>query len=77
MHRATLLGPIVQSLRRRGAMALLRVSRRLLASAFALHERGMISRAGLHVTIATLEALQACAAFLLFGPKRSAAKCNE
>ena len=70
MRRATLCSAIVELVRRRGALALLRLSRGLLAGALALHERRMISRAGLRVIIATLEALQGCALLLLLWPKR-------
>ena len=77
MYRATRLRPVVEALRRWGAMVLLRLSRRLLAGAFALHERRMISRTGFRVTIAMLEGLQACAAFLLLWPKRPNVERNE
>lgn len=77
IHRATSFGSVVESLRRRGALVLLRVSRRLLAGALALHERRMISRTGLRMTIAMLEALQGCALFLLFWPKKSDDERNE
>jgi hypothetical protein len=67
----------VESVRRRGALALLRLSRRLLASIFALHERQLISRMGFRVTIAMLRALQGIALFLLFWPKRSSDERNR